>query len=335
MITAFRPLFTLELSHEYYGGPCPDFRYLVPPATEARLRAGRMIARDRDGVLHLLYEADDAGAARVRLDGETLRFGLRLAMPCFANYTAVAEGFPTRRLYFSNAADAATLAAQPAVVLVGDLLAYALTRNSRPAAVTLRDAANAVLAKETVAEGRSGGTFDLRAVPPGALSLRAGYANASETFSYYHDPELQQSGASAIVEVTVDGSFYTAAAPLAITFDAREDLLRYYVVARNYTDTEFTQLRVKDLGFTDEGRTEIVFTRVAAGAFTGSDLPPELILGEGERVVLFRSEAALPRQARPRRRLQLGRQNEVLIANLPHAGADRASADLIVHVSKP
>ena len=197
-----------------------------------------MIARDRDGVLHLLYEADDAGAPRARLDGETLRFGLRLAMPFFANYTAVAEGFPTGRLHFTNAAAAGTLAAQPALLLVGDLLAYALTRNSRPATVTLRDAANAVLAKETVAEGQSGGTFDLRAVPPGALSLRAGYSNASETFSYYHDPEWQQSGASAIVEVTVDAGFYTAAAPLAITFDAREDLLRYYVVARNYSDTE-------------------------------------------------------------------------------------------------
>jgi hypothetical protein len=335
MITAFRSLFTLQLSHEFYGGACPDFRYLVPAATEARLRAGRMIARERDGVLRVLYETDPAGQPRVRLEGETLRFGLRLALPCFANYTTLAEGFPARRLRYTNAAAAGTLADEPPVALVGDLLAYSLTRNGRPATVTLRDAGNVLLATEKVADARSTVTFDLRAVPPGALSLRAAYSNASDTLPVYHDPELLQSGASAIVEVAVDPGFYAAAAPLTIAFATRNDVLRYYVVARNYSDTEFTQLQVKDLGFGDDGRAEIVFSRVASGAFTGAELPPELLAGAGDRVALFRSQAALPRQARPRRRLQLGRQNEVLIANLPHAGADRASADLIVHVSKP
>jgi hypothetical protein len=335
MITAFRSLFTLGLSHEFYGGPCPDFRYLVPAATEARLRAGRMLARERDGALLVLYETDDAGQPRVRLDGETLRFGLRLALPFFANYTTLAEGFPAHRLRFTNAAAAGTLAAEPSVTLVGDLLAYTLTRNGRPATVTLRDASNVLLATQKVADARTTLAFDLRAVPPGALSLRAAYSNASDTLPVYHDPELLQAGASAIVEVTVDPGFYAAPASLAVAFTTRQDVLRYYVVARNYSDTEFTQLQVKDLGFGDDGRGEIVFTRVASTAFTAAELPPELLVGAGERVTLFRSQAALPRQARPRRRLQLGRQNEVLIANLPHAGADRASADLIVHVSKP
>jgi len=335
MITAFRSLFTLQLSHEFYGGPCPDFRYLVPEATEARLRAGRMIARERDGLFRVLYETDDAGRARVRLDGETMRFGLRLALPSFANYTALEEGFPARRLRFTNAAAAGALAAEPTVALAGDLLAYTLTRNGRPATVTLRDASNVLLATEKVADARSTVTFDLRAVPPGALSLRAAYANAGDTLPVYHDAELLRAGASAIVEVTVDPGFYAAAASLVVAFTTRKDVLRYYIVARNYSDSEFTQLQVKDLGFGDDGRAEIVFTRVASTAFTAAELPPGLLVGAGERVTLFRSQAALPRQARPRRRLQLGRQNEVLIANLPHAGADRASADLIVHVSKP
>lgn len=335
MITVFRPLVTIEVSHEFYGGGCPDFRYVVPPTADARLHDARMIARERDGILHVLYEADASGAARVRLDGETLRFGLRLAMPFFANYTQLDGSFPARKLRYTNTADVGALAAQSSVMLVGDLLAHTLTRNSRPATVTLRDASNAVLASETVADDRTTVTFDLRAQPPGALSLRESFANGNNTVPYYHDAELLLVGVSAIVEVTIDPVLYATPAPLEISFDARDDVLRYYVVVRNYTDTEFGQLRVQDLGFAADGRTEIAFTRVAASAFTANELPPELILGPAERVVLFKSQGALARQSRPRRSLQLSRQNQVVIANLPHAGADRASADLIVHVSKP
>jgi hypothetical protein len=51
--------------------------------------------------------------------------------------------------------------------------------------------------------------------------------------------------------------------------------------------------------------------------------------------LLFRSQAPVARRQRGRRKIQLNRNGEVLIEHLPQPGAERATADLIVHLSKP
>jgi hypothetical protein len=149
------------------------------------------------------------------------------------------------------------------------------------------------------------------------------------------DPELARQGAFGVVEVRIDSDLYKTPAAFEIAFAAREETLRYYLVVRRYSASELDQLRVSDAGFTEEGRPEIRFDRVAAGDFTETEIPPGL-LGNGDAtVVLFRSQAPVARRQRGRRKIQLSRNGEVLVEHLPQPGAERATADLIVHLSKP
>lgn len=336
MITAFRPLFTLAVSHAFYEGSCPDFAYVQPSATAAALAGARSMARDRDGVLYALYEANAAGdGPLVSLAGQMLRFGLRLTMPYFANYTAVDAAFPRSALRYTNVADANALAADGTAAVVGDTLRHAIAQNARPVTLSLRDAAGNVLATQTVPDQRTDVGFDLRGVSAGPMVVREKAGANTADADYFHDAELQALGVVVIVEIAVADGFYDAPPSFEIAFDARADVLRFFVVARNYTDAEFAQLGVADVGFAADARPEIKFTRVAANALDAGEAPFAPIPGQGERLVLFRSQAPLARRLRPRQRLQLSRQNEVLVANLPNPGADRARADLIVHVSKP
>lgn len=336
MITAFRPLFTLGVTHAFYEGSCPDFTFVQPASTAAALAGGRSMARDRDGVLYAVYEANAAGdAPLVSLAGQTLRFGLRLAMPYFANYTTVDAAFPRGALRYSNAANAAALAADGTAPIVGDTLRHPIAQNARPVTVSVRDGAGNLVDSQVVTDQRADVAFDLRALAAGPVVVREKAGAVTTNVDYYHDGELQALGVAVIVEVDVGAAFYDDPPAFQIAFAARADVLRFFVVARNYTDAEFAQLAVADLGFAADARPEIKFTRVAANALDPGELPFAPVAGAGERLVLFRSQAPLARRQRPRQRLQLSRQNEVLVANLPNPGADRARADLIVHVSKP
>src|SRR5690606_36395426 len=114
----FAPLLTMEATHTYYGGRCPDFGFFLPPATARRLAGLRCLAKTRDGVLTVLYGKNAQGDPLVSPAGSVLRFGLRLATPYFANFTALppayAEGLP---LYRNAGADPARLQAPVPLLL--------------------------------------------------------------------------------------------------------------------------------------------------------------------------------------------------------------------------
>lgn len=148
------------------------------------------------------------------------------------------------------------------------------------------------------------------------------------------DAELLRAGLFCVAEIELDAAFYTAPPEFAIEFDAREETLKYYVVARNYTASEFNQLDVTDAGFTTDARPRIDFSRVAASSFAADDIPPGLLGGAEVRVALFHSQQPVARQEKARRRIQLARDNDVIIAQLPQPGAAAATASLVVHLSK-
>ena len=337
MTISFRSLATLSVTHEYYEGPCRDLGYVLPSDTVARLRAARILARELDGVLHLLFEADEAGDPRVLPDEAVIRVGLSLLNPYFANLTAPGAGLDGTTALYRNRDDPAELDEATPVTLVGRSLVRASQLATRPVTVDLTDAEDEILESTTVAAG--GGetvTFDLTNYPPGRLTTVERYpANVTRSSAYYLDPELAAAGVFGIVEIALDEDFYDGAPAFTIQFAARKELLKYYVVATRYTDGEANGLTVKDEGFTADGRPEITFTRIPPSAFTGADIPAATLGRDGARVILFRSQAEVPRRARPRRKLELRRQNVVLIPHLPPPGAGRATADVIVHVSKP
>jgi hypothetical protein len=274
MTIEFAPLLTLEVTHAYYGGRCPDFEFWMPSPTERALAGARVLAKTREDRLHLLFE--EAPGAQLEpllsLTGRTLQFGLRLRNAALLNFTELpflmGEGLP---LYRNAGADPKQLQA------------------------------------------------------PVTLLLNPAHAE---------DAELIRAGLFCLVEITVDAGFYAAPPAFAIAFTARAETLKYYVVARNYTDSDFNLLDVNDAGFTADARPQISFQRIASGNFTPAEIPAAQIGGSDARVTLFRSQQPVTRQEKARKRIQLVRNNDVIIAQLPQPGAAAATADLVVHLSK-
>jgi hypothetical protein len=152
--------------------------------------------------------------------------------------------------------------------------------------------------------------------------------------AHAEDAELLREGLFCLVEITVDAGFYAAPPAFEIAFQARAETLKYYVVTRNYTAGEFNQLDVSDAGFAVDGRPQIRFDRIPPSSFTSADIPAAQLGGSDARVILFRSQQPVARQDKARKRIQLARNSDVLIAQLPQPGAAAATADLVVHLSK-
>jgi hypothetical protein len=331
-----RPLFTLAVTHAYYGGPCRDLGFVLPSDAEQLLRGGRLLARTVAGRLHVLFEAGEDGGPRVSLAGRRLRLGLRLLNPHFANFSAPA-GAPAGLPLWRNAAAPAALDPPRGVRLSGPLLVHGLEETARPVTVTVEDEdGRPAAAPQTVDadDGRGTVSFSLPGAAPGLLRVtEQAPASAPRTAEAYLHPELAQGGVLGIVEVRIAAGFYAAPAAFEIAFAARQETLKYYLVAKGYGGAELEQLAVIDAGFTDEARPQVAFDRVPGAELTADDLPPAL-LGNPAEVVLFRSAAPVARRERGRRKIQLKRNGDVLIEHLPQPGAERAAADLIVHLSK-
>jgi hypothetical protein len=110
MISRYRELFRVQVIHEYHqGGICREVAFVVSGDAAGLLRRSGMLARTSAGLLTVL--APTPTGALARLEGETLRFGIRVADPRFANFTAL-DHDPHQEilLYRNDPADPAELA---------------------------------------------------------------------------------------------------------------------------------------------------------------------------------------------------------------------------------
>jgi hypothetical protein len=332
MTVRYRPLFTLGVVHGFYDRPCPDFGFVFPTESAQRLRGGKLLARERDGVLHVLFESRESGEPTTPLGGKVIQFGLQSKNPQLGNITAFTYAFPLEVPAFTNFTAAGTLAPRATVTVVGRILAHRVRTAERPVTITTRDAEGGVVDERTIADASRALTFALDNRPKGLVEVAEVAAGGVTEIMYYFEPELAPIDTAAIVEIEIDESFYGAPAAFQIAFAPRSEPLSYYVVARNHTVPEFNQLAVTDRGET--GRPTIAFTRIAPSGFTATDPSPAILASSSERLVLFRSTVAVPRRERGRKGIQLARGDDVLIPHLPQPGADRANAAMIVHVSK-
>lgn len=336
MITRYKTLFSLKVTHDYEGGVCADVGFIVLDDVSRRLSGAGMVAKVVDGVFsvfHAVREPPLPGMLARTIAGETLRIGLVAAGTAFANIT---DGFDPAAgvLLYRNGSTPGSLDEPTRVRLGGSLIQYALSRAQRPVTVTVRDAAGRALRTVTVAdEYEQSIAFDLGDAAPGAFALAEDYAGATVYTSHYADSELWRAGAFAVIELRIDASFYAQAPSFTVAFRSRDETMRYYVVARGFSAGDVDQLAVRDAGV--GGRPdEVKFERVAPDRLTADERSQtERLAGDGVRVLVFRSLTAVRR--RPgRKRIQLLRNNEALVENLPQPGRDRATADLIVHLSK-
>lgn len=153
------------------------------------------------------------------------------------------------------------------------------------------------------------------------------------TATLTQEDELAVAGVFGVVQVRIDGSFYATAPVLRIAFQARQQPLKYYVVATGYSAAGLSKLTVLDGG---TGKPLLAFTRIDQFSLASDDIAAQLLSrSSNTQVVLFKSQLPVARSARGRAKLQLMKNGDVLIPNLPMPGADQASADLFVKVSIP
>ena len=333
MITSFRILFTINVAHGYYSDNCRDFDFIVPADTGGKLRNGKLLAKVRDGMLYVLYEADDAGAALIKMTGASLRFGLKLRNPLFSNITDFSVPTPLYR----NSLTAGSLAPAMEVAMTGRLFSHAVTKSDRPVTVTVNAPTGQPLQAESITadNDRSTVSFDLTGQTPGLYMVTEQYPYGLETVPYYFDAELLQDGIFGMVEIRIDSGFYNLPPSFTINFNAKQETIKYYLVASNHTASEFNHLAVVDNGFSEEGRSRINFTRIPSSSFTSDEIPSGMIAKTGDRVVLFKSQTVVARHEKARKKIQLSRNGDVLIKHLPQPGADKTSGDMIIHISRP
>lgn len=331
----FQPLFVISISHSYYTQSCKDFDYSFPRDTLQLLKNANLIARVRDNKLYVLFAADKTGA---HLTSKTLRIGLRLLNPYFSNFTDLSFVDQSCRPLYRNSQRGGELDAAVPVILVGQVFSHALIKTARPVTVTLKDPSDQIFKTDTVTgeNNRSTISYDLTGQPAGAYHItEEDGAGNSITRIYYSDAELQQHSIFGVVEINIDGSFYTKDTEFKITFTAKQETLKYYIIARNYSQLELDQLSIVDEG--EEGRPQIQFT---SANFTNDDLSPS-ILGNGDaKIALFKSQTSVMRQEKARQKIQLQKKNSsqqnasVLIPHLPQPGANKVNADLLIQLSK-
>lgn len=173
--------------------------------------------------------------------------------------------------------------------------------------------------------------------PPRGVQLRRTAEPGPPDPSIFVEPDLAAIGAWGLLVLTVDPAHVAAGQAFHIDLGVRSDTLRYYVVASpTFSQDEFDQVDVLDSGFATEGRPQIVFDRVLPAAFGAQHLPPAVLDPAGAaRIACFQARAPVARRPRGPGRLELHRNGDVLIGNLPQPGAGRHDAQFVVHLSKP
>lgn len=336
MITKFLTLFMVNISHAYYLSECKDFDFIFPSDTAQLLRNGKLIAKVLDGKLYVLFETDEAGTALVSIAGKRLRIGLKLLNPFFCNFTELPFKSNASTPVYRNTPNPAALNAPEETIMVGQVFSKSLTTTERPVKVTLKNTNEQILQTDiiTAANNRITVSYELTGQIAGAYTVEEANSGEPKRTTYYCDAELRQHGVFGVIEIEINSSFYTTSPAFVIAFHAREEILKYYIVARNYSDTEFNQLSVQDNGFAEEGRPQVNFTKVLSTSFTNDDISPALLGGSDTKVVLFKTQAAIKRREKARKKIQLNKNGDVVITHLPQPGVDKANGDLIINISK-
>ena len=96
------PLFTLNITHEYFDGVCPDVEVVLAKESLRVAREGRLMLRRSAGTLAVLFEQTLDADAVMSITGETVRLAIQVANP-LARRVAESQPFVNRRpVHFHN-----------------------------------------------------------------------------------------------------------------------------------------------------------------------------------------------------------------------------------------
>ena len=332
---AFHPLWTVTVQHGFFGGSCDALGFNLPPSAERALAGSHALLRVRDGALQVLVEVDEAHTPISDLSGLRLLIALKpreasfdlITTPIFGN-----SGLPRGDVaVWDNAANPNALGAPHAVRICGEQLRIEPRATERPLTLRLFDAANTLQAQNVLNIGDEAWTLP-GLYTRGEWRVEEQGAGPAAAWALWVEPELVN--AWGVLALRFDPAHLPAGQAFNLSFGARSDTLRYYVVAQRFGVAEFNSLSVQDTGFAAEARPAIVFNRVAPASFNASHLAPALLDPSGSaRIALFEAQATVARRARGPLGLELHRNGDVLIGNLPQPGAERHDAQFVVHLS--
>jgi hypothetical protein len=96
------PLFTLNITHEYFDDICPDVEVVLAKESLRVARHGRLMLRRSAGTLAVLFEQTLEADAVMSITGETVRLAIQTANP-LARRVAESQPFVNRGpIHFHN-----------------------------------------------------------------------------------------------------------------------------------------------------------------------------------------------------------------------------------------
>ena len=325
MKTQFLPLLTLGISHPYYGdGICPDFDFMLAEHSRLALDGARLLIRRDAGQLYVLFEADEKNHPMQDIAGLELLIGLRLRNPCFEYFT---DALPEPLPIYSNTTT--TLNAPQS----GDLVARSFTpvaaMTQRPLNLSLhRTRDDALMWGGEIRDGENMPAINLSHWEAGCYRLTQQSVAGSRSRDLMLAPDLFQAGIWGAIKILVSAEFWNSPAPpdFQIKFGARQETLNYYVVAPSGW-SDFDKLSVS--------ANSLTFEKIVPVDFPQDGITPAQLGLPTAQAVLFRSQMPVPRSAAAALNIQLKRNEDTLVKNLPLPSADMPSARFVVHLSKP
>jgi hypothetical protein len=178
---------------------------------------------------------------------------------------------------------------------------------------------------------------------PWEQTMRVVYRNGSSPLAFdapeaamgETGKEADRNGLFGVVELRIDAAFYTSPAAFVVSFDAKEEELRYYIVARKYTESDISQLSLSDEGYGDDERARVTFLKIEGLSLADDTTACLLKTSTDSQVILFRSQGLVTRRKEGRRKIRLSRNGDTIIANMPQPGQDSANSNMTVYISKP
>jgi len=152
MTSQFNTLFSLSVSHEFYAGLCPDFRFYWQEDSVRRLKRGRMVSKIINGAVYCLYRADHDNSPLIDLSGEKLLVALTLNNPYFSNFTDYEQS--DQLSFYSNDDEPHSLAFKHSLNLVGSVLTHRISQINRPVTIALNNSIGEVIDTQTVQDSR-------------------------------------------------------------------------------------------------------------------------------------------------------------------------------------
>ncbi|GAA5216522.1 hypothetical protein ACFSJ3_12760 [Corallincola platygyrae] len=331
----FSKLLEINLNHDYYQGPSQDLRCALLSPSSRLLNTGAIRLVNQPGGISLYFKKRADNNPVNSIAGATLQIAVVVTNPAFAVVTDLGAAENQLPIYRNTLSpDSFDVAVN--YQNVGGRFSYPLQFGTRPATVQLLSDAGEQIESHAITADMQASTQSLLLEKQGPgfyrINEAAGADNAQTLVSY--QPQLPAQSI-ALLEIKIDASFYTAPPAFGLQFAARSDTLNYYIIASNYSDTEFGNLTLTDAGFAEQSRSEITFSRLESTSFGDSQISPELLNSNNSKVTLFHSQASISRRQQGPKKLQLKLDGDVLISSLPTPGSTSAKADFFIHLAKP